>query len=54
MVAYSPKANAPIKSLKYTQGVGTVTEKNESHEVFMYPTFAFAGGAELPEGDLSR
>jgi len=43
MVAYSPKANAPIQSLKYTQGVGTVTEKNESQEIFMYPTFRTQG-----------
>jgi PBP1b-binding outer membrane lipoprotein LpoB len=35
MVAYTPKANEPIQSLKYTQGVGTVAEKNESHEIFM-------------------
>ncbi|NDZ13572.1 hypothetical protein [Variovorax sp. WS11] len=43
MVAYTPKANAPIQTLKYTQGVGTVAEKNESHEIFMYPTFRTQG-----------
>ncbi|WP_146039299.1 MULTISPECIES: hypothetical protein [unclassified Variovorax] len=43
MVAYTPKANAPIQTLKYTQGVGTLAEKNDSHEIFMYPTFRTQG-----------
>jgi hypothetical protein len=43
MVAYSAKPIAPIQTLKYTQGIGTVTEKSESNEIFMYPTFRTQG-----------
>ena len=43
MVAYTPKANEPLQTLKYPRGVGTVAEKNESHEIFMYPTFRTQG-----------
>ncbi|MDM0053358.1 hypothetical protein QTI04_30495 [Variovorax sp. J22R115] len=43
MVAYSGKANAPLQTLKYTQGVGSVVEKDEVHEIFMYPTFKMQG-----------
>lgn len=43
MVTYSGKANAPVQTIKYTQGVGSVIEKNEVHEIFMYPTFKMQG-----------
>ncbi|WP_345541463.1 hypothetical protein [Variovorax defluvii] len=43
MVAYSAKPNEPIQTLKYTQGIGTVTEKSEANEIFMYPTFRTQG-----------
>ena len=45
MVTYSGKANAPIQTIKYTQGVGSVIEKNEVQEIFMYPTFKMQGTA---------
>lgn len=43
MVAYSAKPNAPAQALKYSQGVGTVSERSEVHEVFMFPTFKTQG-----------
>lgn len=45
MVAYSAKPHEPVQTVKYTQGVGTVIEKHETHEVFMYPTFRTQGTA---------
>ncbi|MET0542819.1 MAG: hypothetical protein ABWZ88_13810, partial [Variovorax sp.] len=43
MVSYTGKANAPVQTIKYTQGVGSVIEKNEVQEIFMYPTFKMQG-----------
>lgn len=43
MVTYSGKPNAPVQTIKYTQGVGSVIEKNEVQEIFMYPTFKMQG-----------
>jgi hypothetical protein len=39
MVAYSPQASSPNQSIRYTQGVGTLSIKDNDHEIFMYPTF---------------
>lgn len=43
VVSYGPKQNGKEQTLKYTQGVGTLTQKLESHEVFMYPAFKTQG-----------
>lgn len=43
MVAYSAKQASPTQSIRYTQGVGTVSERDELQEVFMYPTFKAQG-----------
>jgi hypothetical protein len=43
MVTYSARPNTPMQTVRYTQGVGTVIEKDATHEVFMYPTFRTQG-----------
>ena len=39
MVSYAPSVKGPTQTLKFTQGVGTLTQKTETDEIFMYPTF---------------
>lgn len=43
LVTYSPSVQDPTQTLKYTQGVGTLTQKTDTDEVFMYPTFRTQG-----------
>lgn len=43
MVTYVPISQGQGQSLRYTQGVGTLTVKDEQQEVFMYPTFRMQG-----------
>jgi hypothetical protein len=43
MVTYTAKQATPTQSIRYTQGVGTVSERDETQEVFMYPTFKAQG-----------
>ena len=43
VVTYAPKQKDPAQILKYTQGVGTLAQKNDTHEVFMYPAFKTQG-----------
>lgn len=43
MVSYSAKPSEPAQTIKYTQGVARVIEKNEVQEIFMYPTFKMQG-----------
>lgn len=47
MVAYKPQPVGDAQTLRYTQGVGTLTVKDSDQEVFMYPTYR-AQGTELP------
>lgn len=48
LVTYAPQKNSsdPNESVKYVQGVGTVTVKNEQNEMFMYPAFRTQGFTE--------
>ncbi|WP_157604253.1 hypothetical protein [Rhizobacter sp. Root1221] len=43
LIAYRPQLIGPDQRLKYVQGVGTLSVKNEDHEVFIYPTFKTQG-----------
>lgn len=43
MVSYAPSAQDPTQTLRYAQGVGTLTQKTDTDEVFMYPTFRTQG-----------
>jgi hypothetical protein len=43
MVSYHPRVTAPDQSLKFAQGVGTLSERAPDHELFMYPTFKTQG-----------
>lgn len=43
MVTYEPRVTDAAQSLKYTQGVGTLSVRGEEHELFMYPTFKMQG-----------
>ncbi|MBO9642187.1 MAG: hypothetical protein J7603_03600 [Pseudacidovorax sp.] len=47
MITYVPKASDNGQSLRYTQGVGTLSVRDEQQEIFMYPTFR-AQGAQDP------
>lgn len=48
LVSYAPQKNGndPSQSVKYVQGVGTATVKNEQSEMFMYPAFRTQGFTE--------
>ncbi|MCE3272168.1 MAG: hypothetical protein K0S57_2565 [Ramlibacter sp.] len=48
LVAYAPQKNDsdPSQSVKYVQGVGTVTAKTDKYEMFMYPAFRTQGFKE--------
>lgn len=46
LVAYSPQTSGPHQSLKYTQGVGTLSVKNSDQEIFMYPAFKTQGPSQ--------
>lgn len=39
LVTYSPQQTEAGQSLKYTQGIGTLTVKGDEHEMFMHTTF---------------
>jgi hypothetical protein len=43
LVAYSPQASGSNQSVKYTQGVGTVSMRDSDQELFMYPAFKTQG-----------
>ena len=43
LIAYQPQPMGPDQTVKYVQGVGTLTVKNQDHEVFIYPTFKTQG-----------
>ena len=43
MVSYHPRITTAEQSLKFAQGVGTLSEKALDHELFMYPTFKTQG-----------
>lgn len=43
MVAYTPNAHGPSQTVRYTQGVGTLSEKDDTQELFIYPTFKMQG-----------
>lgn len=43
MVAYSPQKLNEQQTLKFAQGVGTLTIKHDDHELFMYPTYKTQG-----------
>lgn len=42
-VSYRPRAAGPNQTLRFAQGVGTLSEKSAEHELFMYPTFKLQG-----------
>jgi len=43
MVSYHPRVTTAEQTLRFTQGVGTLSEKAPDHELFMYPTFKTQG-----------
>jgi hypothetical protein len=43
MVSYHPRITTSEQSLKFAQGVGTLSERAPDHELFMYPTFKTQG-----------
>lgn len=47
MVTYTPQVQGTKQTLRYTQGVGTLSVKDEDQEVFMYPTYR-AQGTQRP------
>ena len=47
MVTYAPRPSQDTaQTLKYTQGVGTLAEKDETRELFVYPRFKAQGPAQ--------
>lgn len=46
LITYRPQTAGESQSLKYVQGVGTLTMKNDDHEIFMYPTFKTQGPSQ--------
>jgi uncharacterized protein YceK len=46
MVSYSPKESGPDQAVRYDQGVGTLSIKNDDHEIFIYPTFKMQSAEE--------
>lgn len=46
MVSYEPQVKEPTQTLRFAQGVGTLTQKTDTEEVFMYPTFRIQGPAD--------
>jgi len=42
-VTYGPRQGGAQQTLKYSQGVGTLSQKSEDQEVFMYPAFKKQG-----------
>lgn len=46
VVSYGAKPHGADQALKYTQGVGTLTQKSDAHEVFMYPAFKTQGAKD--------
>lgn len=43
MVTYKGKPDKAVQTARFTQGVGAITEKRPTHEVYMYPTFKTQG-----------
>ncbi|WP_157615519.1 hypothetical protein [Rhizobacter sp. Root404] len=46
LVSYHPRVVTAEQTLKFAQGVGTLSEKAADHELFMYPTFKMQGTSQ--------
>ena len=46
LVTYHPQTSGPTQTLRYAQGVGTLSIKDNDQEIFMYPAFKTQGPSQ--------